>query len=273
MDSLESVERAAEVLRDVERLERSSIKELQREYTQRGLAMETGMEKGDIVSRLRDVLVWERLPVGRLQAECRQRGVAAGGERGDVVRALACAAFGTTACTSRYGNIFSQAPPPAADPGAPRPPSRQDPDPGLRRSGGGAFRANLESQGVGQGPRPAPKPRVHPGMPGGQRRREGPPMPGMPRGPRLGGGGGPPPPRRAPEPPAVDAHFRTLGLPRTADQNEVRKAYRKLALQYHPDKNPGKLQEAAATRFKVVSEAYEKVCAYLRERGPKPGPS
>jgi len=46
-----------------------------------------------------------------------------------------------------------------------------------------------------------------------------------------------------------------LGVDRSASAKDIKKAYRKLAQQYHPDTNPG--DEAAETRFKEVSEAYD----------------
>lgn len=50
-------------------------------------------------------------------------------------------------------------------------------------------------------------------------------------------------------------YYEILGIPRNADANGIKKAYRKLAMQYHPDRNPGDKQ--AEEKFKEVSEAYE----------------
>jgi len=51
-------------------------------------------------------------------------------------------------------------------------------------------------------------------------------------------------------------YYGTLGLSKTATEDDIKKAYRKLAMKYHPDKNPNDA-EAAEKKFKLVSEAYE----------------
>jgi curved DNA-binding protein len=50
-------------------------------------------------------------------------------------------------------------------------------------------------------------------------------------------------------------YYQILGLPRNASTEEIRKAYRKLAMQYHPDHNPGNTQ--SEDRFKEINEAYQ----------------
>src|SRR5580698_7709161 len=49
--------------------------------------------------------------------------------------------------------------------------------------------------------------------------------------------------------------YTVLGVPRTASQDEIKKAYRTLALKYHPDRNPN--NKDAEAKFKEASQAYE----------------
>ena len=52
----------------------------------------------------------------------------------------------------------------------------------------------------------------------------------------------------------VKDYYKILGVPRTADEKELKKAFRKLAQQYHPDKNPG--DKEAERKFKEINEAH-----------------
>src|SRR6202050_2634015 len=54
---------------------------------------------------------------------------------------------------------------------------------------------------------------------------------------------------------AQSDYYQTLGVSRDASEDEIRKAYRKLARKHHPDLNPG--DKAAEDRFKKVQEAYD----------------
>src|ERR1700716_4750737 len=46
-----------------------------------------------------------------------------------------------------------------------------------------------------------------------------------------------------------------LGVSRSANADELKRAYRKLAMQYHPDRNPG--DKSAEQKFKDINEAYD----------------
>ena len=48
--------------------------------------------------------------------------------------------------------------------------------------------------------------------------------------------------------------YDTLGVSKTASDSEIKKAYRKMAIKFHPDKNPGKENEE---KFKEISKEYD----------------
>jgi molecular chaperone DnaJ len=74
-------------------------------------------------------------------------------------------------------------------------------------------------------------------------------------------------------------YYEVLGVPRDADADAIKRAYRKAALQWHPDRNPGKPE--AGERFKEIAQAYQVLSdAGKRQRydrwghdGVEPGPS
>ena len=50
-------------------------------------------------------------------------------------------------------------------------------------------------------------------------------------------------------------YYDTLGIAKSASEAEIKKAYKKLAMQYHPDRNTG--DKKAEEKFKEVNEAYQ----------------
>ena len=64
-------------------------------------------------------------------------------------------------------------------------------------------------------------------------------------------------------------YYKVLDIDRSASQEDIKKAYRKLAMKYHPDKvrDLGEMhQKAAQDKFIEVQKAYEQIC---KERGLK----
>ena len=55
--------------------------------------------------------------------------------------------------------------------------------------------------------------------------------------------------------PSTRDYYEILGVPKNAPQEEIKRAYRRLAMKYHPDRNPGNAE--AEGKFKEAAEAYE----------------
>src|ERR1041385_2214213 len=54
---------------------------------------------------------------------------------------------------------------------------------------------------------------------------------------------------------AKRCYYDVLGVERTAEESELKAAFRKLAMKWHPDRNPG--DKSSEVRFKEINEAYE----------------
>ena len=59
-------------------------------------------------------------------------------------------------------------------------------------------------------------------------------------------------------------YYKILQVDRSAKDDDLKKAYRKLAMKWHPDKNPNNKKEAEA-KFKQISEAYDVRIQYIRQ--------
>lgn len=75
-----------------------------------------------------------------------------------------------------------------------------------------------------------------------------------------------------------EEYYKELELPNNASDDEIKKSYKKLAVKYHPDKNPDNKEESEI-KFKKISEAYQILSdkdKYIREnagrRGSQPHP-
>ena len=61
----------------------------------------------------------------------------------------------------------------------------------------------------------------------------------------------------------MENFYEILGVPNTADQKAIRAAYKRLAMKYHPDRNPNDLQ--SEEMFKKINEAYHTLSDPLRK--------
>lgn len=70
-----------------------------------------------------------------------------------------------------------------------------------------------------------------------------------------------------------DSWAKVLGLRAGASSAEIHNAYRRLALQYHPDRRSGQDGTDRAARMKEINAAYEQACRHVESGGRDPGPS
>jgi len=182
------------------------------------------LDGADIIERLKKVSLWMELPFVDLQRECRANDVNSIA-REDQRDELILRLVAKLWCPS--APLLK--PPPPSKP--PQRPQMQQPQ------RGGAWPGRSSNP---PGPQPGPHWKAHmppesgPWSPGGQARVSD----------------------------TLAPHYDTLGLKPDAGSEEVRKAYRALALKYHPDKNQG--DDDAAQQFRSVLEAYQALAAHLK---------
>jgi len=212
-----------------------------------------------MVRNLTTIFVWQCLPLEELHRVCLEKKLAiARSSREELLVQLVDATWPTTS-ESRYKQFFDYRSSPSS---GSNPHSQQQQQHSQWQQSGSQPQGDWdwETRAAWNRSQFHSGSRKHPGMPTGSRKWV--PNIGDPRQEQQWP---PPPPRRLL--PNVDNYFQTLGLPPSASHNEIRKAYRKLALKYHPDKNPGSSREAAEKVFREVQHAYDKVCEFLREKG------
>ena len=64
-------------------------------------------------------------------------------------------------------------------------------------------------------------------------------------------------------------YYEVLGVAKNAAEDEIKKAYRKLAMKYHPDRNQGEGAKKAEEKFKECKEAYEMLTVRAAESGSR----
>eukprot|EP00747_Dinoflagellata_sp_TGD_P105735 gnl/TRDRNA2_/TRDRNA2_169644_c2_seq3.p1 gnl/TRDRNA2_/TRDRNA2_169644_c2~~gnl/TRDRNA2_/TRDRNA2_169644_c2_seq3.p1 ORF type:complete len:340 (-),score=57.78 gnl/TRDRNA2_/TRDRNA2_169644_c2_seq3:137-1114(-) len=214
-------------------LEEMSLVDITQRYSDASGVPSKGLPRMQLLERLKQIELWLNLPFVDLQKECRAKNVNSIGTEKDREQFVLSLVYATWV---NPVPLPEEPPPQPKKPPEPSPPPKQPP----------------RNKGVGPGNF----------MPGA--RGKGVPPPGS----RPGKGA--PPARFTTEVDEMRAHFFALHLPPSAGTDDVKKAYRQLALKCHPDKHQGesaKLQERAADEFRKITEAYEKLTNYLKSKG------
>ena len=66
----------------------------------------------------------------------------------------------------------------------------------------------------------------------------------------------------------MDRNYDILGISETASVDDIKKAYKKLAFQYHPDRNPGNNEQVR--RFREITEAYKTISSQFGKKMGRP---
>lgn len=245
--------KAAELAMSFSALETMSSAELKERYTSMGLPAD-GLQRSDFQARLKQVQLWLVLPFPELQKECRAANVNSIGTEKDRADFIGCL-MGARWFQPTPQVIFEEAPPPSQY--------------GTHRQGMPQPQYGTNNQSFWysfESPFGSP-----PGQNlfGSQARNpfnpydRGPPKSGY-AGAGWGGQGFShfeiPQDNSA----KVAAHYRTLQLPMNSRAEDVKKAYKKFALKYHPDKNQGTSKDYAAQQFHKIAEAYEALLEHLK---------
>eukprot|EP00747_Dinoflagellata_sp_TGD_P071295 gnl/TRDRNA2_/TRDRNA2_156972_c0_seq2.p1 gnl/TRDRNA2_/TRDRNA2_156972_c0~~gnl/TRDRNA2_/TRDRNA2_156972_c0_seq2.p1 ORF type:complete len:747 (+),score=130.69 gnl/TRDRNA2_/TRDRNA2_156972_c0_seq2:83-2323(+) len=247
---LDTLSAALQVQQEWKDIDAAPLAECKRRYDAIGLPSGS-MPKWELGDRLKQVSVWLNMSFASLQRECRQNSLNAQGspdQKERLAERLVECWWGARSSQGPIPNLAGRTA--SAWPGGARPNANVwgPPGPGF--------------SGRGQPGRPAP-PRPEPGQRHPNASAQPPPHEKQ----------APKPPPKSPSkpgaPPAkVLAHFATLGLSTSAGLDEVKKAYRGLALKHHPDKNL-EAPQGAAQEFLKVSSAYTALTDYLKSTAGK----
>eukprot|EP00930_Biecheleria_cincta_P054940 TRINITY_DN41313_c0_g1_i1.p1 TRINITY_DN41313_c0_g1~~TRINITY_DN41313_c0_g1_i1.p1 ORF type:complete len:654 (-),score=145.94 TRINITY_DN41313_c0_g1_i1:17-1978(-) len=247
-------EKASQLVMSFSALQNMSSSELKERYTSMGLPAE-GLQRSDFQARLKQVQLWLVLPLPDLQKECRMASVNSIGTEKDRADLIGCL-MGARWVQSTPRFMFEEAPPPPQH-YATHKQGCPPPQYGTNKQG---FWYSFESPfGGPQGHNLFGSQPTNPFNPYNQ----GPPRSGY-AGARMGGPGFSQFQIQPDASAQIAAHYRALQLPLNSRADEVKKAYKKFALKYHPDKNQGASKEYAAQQFHKIQEAYEALLEHLK---------
>lgn len=249
-DELKSFAACSRLAKRLEEISSASDFDLKVKYKDLGLNP-SGVERHVLDDRLRQAYLWMEAPLIEVQRVCRQHrvnSIAREGEQVELVMRLVRAIW--------QHPTAQPAPPPQQSPPKQSLPKQPPPRP-----------KPAAKTGQQKAPGVPPKP-MYSGPPKFGPTQYRPPMP--PQQPHFQRQA-PPPPRPPPAMNPLDQlaaqiarNLSTLGVSPTANFEDVKRAYRRLALRYHPDKNPG---QDAAEEFRKVSDAHKSLLEAFQTMG------